>query len=379
MPINILLVIDGHIRRAGVQILFLNLCRRLSPDKYRFIWYFTGDLIDQGYYNEISQISYAVFWRKYRHKNRLINYIRMLNDLRHLINNNHMDILHMNSGLHFTNGLFLLYARLRRIRKRISHIHGCNPKLATMKGPLHNIIVSFLRFFILSNANTFISCSQEAAGSVFGSQMQNYSLLTNGIDPETYFYSVSLRAEIRNQLKLEENFVVGTVSRFSPIKNHRFLIECFWELHKKEKNSKLLLVGDGELKDAIENYVEQLGIEESVIFVGPTEHVNLYLQAMDAFVLPSFSEGLGLVNIEAQTAGLPCIVSTGIPKEVKITSHLEHYPLSDGPEKWADYILSYKNNYIRKNNQKELENSEYNINKSVIQLDAIYQGEKTLT
>ena len=112
MPINILLVIDGHIRRAGVQILFLNLCRRLSPDKYRFIWYFTGDLIDQGYYNEISQISHAVFWRKYRHKNRLINYIRMLNDLRHLINNNHMDILHMNSGLGMLLSNFLTGRRM---------------------------------------------------------------------------------------------------------------------------------------------------------------------------------------------------------------------------------------------------------------------------
>lgn len=372
---NILLVIDGHIRRAGVQILMLNFCKILKKNNYHFIWYFTGEYIDKNYFENLSEISNQIFWNNHKKLNKIFNYINIAKDINKIINQNQIDLVHVNSGLHFTNGLVLFYSKIKRIPRRISHIHGINAKLVNSNYTILNkLLIEILRFLILSNANILIACSNECGNFVYKRTKSQYIILPNGIEPSHFFFSPSLRKEIRTKLGLNDYFVIGTVSRFSPVKNHKFLIKCFWEISKKNNRSKLLMVGDGELKNEIYKLVQELKIDENVVFIDATNDVNQYLQAMDVFVLPSFTEGLGIVCIEAQATGLSCIVSTGVPKEVRITDNLEIYALSDGPQKWAEYILKYENGYLRSNNQSIIEMSKYNINHAVTLLDNIYQN-----
>ena len=125
-------------------------------------------------------------------------------------------------------------------------------------------------------------------------------------------------------------------------KNHRFLLEIFWELKKHERDAVLLIVGGGELEETLKIQADELGIGESVIFTGMRKDVENMLQAMDCFVFTSIHEGLGMALIEAQAAGLYCIASDEVPEETKMSDNIEYMCLSDLPQKWAQRVLQIK-------------------------------------
>ena len=157
---------------------------------------------------------------------------------------------------------------------------------------------------------------------------------------------------MREELGIEGKKVIGHVGRFNPQKNHEFLIDIFNEVYKKDNNTVLLLVGDGYLKEKIEDKVKKLGLEDSVRFLGVREDIPELLQAMDLFLFPSLFEGLPVVLVEAQAAGLKCVTSTGVTKETDITNSLEFYDLNETPEKWAEKIINLDTTKI--NNSKLL-------------------------
>ncbi|NLZ51832.1 MAG: glycosyltransferase family 1 protein [Thermoanaerobacteraceae bacterium] len=145
----------------------------------------------------------------------------------------------------------------------------------------------------------------------------------------------------RKALGLADNaFVVGHVGRFHPLKNHSFLVDVFAEIYKRNKNAVLLLIGDGERKAEIETKVQKLGLAQAVLFLGVRSDVNLLMQAMDVFVFPSRYEGLGVSLIEAQAAGLPCVISDAIPQEVGVVDYLiKRVSLEKDVIEWAEAVL----------------------------------------
>ena len=143
-------------------------------------------------------------------------------------------------------------------------------------------------------------------------------------------------------MKIENRFVIGHIGRFCNAKNHKKLIEIFEQVYKQCRNARLLLVGSGELQEEIKQLVEQKKLEDVVIFYGATTKVPELLQAMDCFVLPSLYEGLPLAGIEAQTAGLPVIMSDTITREVKVSDLAHYFPLKSSAEEWAEEILKVK-------------------------------------
>ena len=322
--LTILLVIDGRVRRAGIQTLMLDICQRIDKEKFQIIWYFTGDLEELDFYKEVIAQSKEIYYRKHVRKTRVGRYIQMLRDIKQILNVYHIDILHVNSGLHITHGIVLLYGKLFKINKRISHAHGVNMKYK--KNTLsvkEKLECQILKKLIVSNANILIACSKETGEIVFGSKTR-YHILKNGIDLDSFMYSEKLRTKSREDFNLTDKFVVGTIARFSKVKNYPFLINSFEMVLKNKENAMLLLVGDGEEKEEILAMVKQKGIEKNVIFVGHTNEVTKYLHIMDVFVLPSFTEGLSLVTVEAQVSGLPCVVSTGLPDEILLTDKIQN-------------------------------------------------------
>ena len=179
-----------------------------------------------------------------------------------------------------------------------------------------------------------------AGKELFGEHIPFY-IVTNGIDVQRFVYDEKKRKECRTALGVEEYVqLIGHVGRFDKQKNQQYLINVFEVIHQKHPNKKLLLVGDGEKIDMIRTAVKEKGLEKEVLFAGQHRDVSPYYCAMDVFVFPSLFEGLGIVAIEAQTAGLPVFASDTIPREAKITDTMTFVSLKSTYEEWASVIDS---------------------------------------
>ncbi len=223
-------------------------------------------------------------------------------------------------------------------RKTISHSHSTR----NTQG-LSSFVKAILQFPIRFTADYFFACSLAAGEWLFGKKItkqSNFFVVPNAIDTTKFAYNPSIRQEMRRQLNLENNFVVGHVGRLDIPKNHTFLLRIFAEIYRKNPRARLLLVGDGPLKQQLIQQAEQLHIKHAILLCG-SQPAERYYQAMDVFVFPSLYEGLGIAIIEAQTAGLPCIVSKHLPPEIDLQCGLiARMDLKETPQCWAEEILA---------------------------------------
>lgn len=249
------------------------------------------------------------------------------------------DAVHLHSAS--KNFIVLAAAQKYGIKIRIAHSHSIG--FATdskAKIWLGNLLKYPLRYY----ATDYFACSRMAGRWLFGKKIAEEQLVVvkNAVDVKRFQYDAAVSERMRKQLNLGENLVIGHVGRYTTQKNHIFLIEIFREILHINPNSRLLLVGTGELEETIKRKVFEDGLSEQVIFAGFHSDTYNYMQAMDAFVFPSRFEGLGLVLIEAQAAGLQCFTSEGsVPEEAKATALLQYIPLEEGPAEWAKKIMEY--------------------------------------
>ena len=204
-----------------------------------------------------------------------------------------------------------------------------------------------------------------------GRKITFFQVLNNAINTKQYRFDKEKRVQMRRSLGVsDDEFVIGHVGRFSPVKNHLFLLKVYKEI-LKEKKSKLLMVGDGQLRKEIEQEIERLGIASNVILTGVRQDVCDLMQAMDVFVLPSLYEGLGIVGVEAQAAGLPCVFSENIPQEVILTNDAKRIALTTSMDEWAKQILEMRNKE-RTDTYDVICRAGYDINNNVKKLEEYY-------
>lgn len=189
-------------------------------------------------------------------------------------------------------------------------------------------------------ATDFMSCGEGATLCWYGKEYLNKTrFVPNAVDVEKYGFNESIRNTVREKLQLSDGeCVLGMVSRFHPVKNHLFALDVLATLKKRHCNTKMLFVGDGELRQEIEKKRDVLGLHDDVILAGLVSDVPNYLQAMDVVLMPSFHEGLPVSLMEAQANGLSVVASTGIPHEVDVTGNVEFHPLEVGV--WADSLAA---------------------------------------
>jgi glycosyltransferase involved in cell wall biosynthesis len=157
------------------------------------------------------------------------------------------------------------------------------------------------------------------------------------VELERFAFDPSVRARVRGDLKLEDACVVGHVGRFAYQKNHEYLLDAFAAMRRRVENARLLLVGEGVLFDEIRAKAARLGLEKDVIFYGASNDVGKLMQAMDLLVLPSRFEGLPVVGVEAQAAGLPVLFSDRITRQADLTGHVRFLPIDRSSiGKWGD-------------------------------------------
>lgn len=227
----------------------------------------------------------------------------------------------------------LKIAQKNGVSVRIAHSHNKSQD-KNLKYPIKLLS----KRLIPKYATHLFACGKEAGYWMFNGKP--YTILNNAIDAQMYTYNEQIRNEVREELNLtNDNFVIGHVGRFNPQKNHGFIIDVFNAVYKRDKNARLVLVGSGDGQQAIEDKVKSLGLSDSVLFLGSRGDVNRVLQAMDVFLFPSLYEGLPLSIIEAQAAGLPCIISDNVPDECIKTDRVFRYSLGEPADFWADKIF----------------------------------------
>lgn len=217
--------------------------------------------------------------------------------------------------------------------KVITHCHSTRsdfPIIHHLVKPLFNMIV-----------DEKIGCSLLASKWAYSGR--NITTIVNGVDINQFRYDGKKRKEIRASLGWNMNKIVGHIGRFSKEKNHKKLLKIFSEMYKRDDKMRLLLIGDGELKEDINQQISDLGLEGVVSIICYTDCPQDYMQAMDVMVLPSLHEGLCLVAIEAQANGLPVLISSCFPNETQATNIVTRMDLSLPESLWAEKAAELMN------------------------------------
>ena len=225
------------------------------------------------------------------------------------------------------SGFVLRAAKKAGIPIRIAHSHN-----TSSEGDLAAKAYKWMAgTYIASCATHFLACSTKAAQWLFASKGSRAVVIKNGIETEQFAYSPALRSQVRQELHLADDaYVIGHVGRFFHQKNHAFLLELFARLHQERPEAVLVLAGDGPLREEMEKKVENLHLKKKVKFLGVRSDISRLLQGFDMFVFPSLHEGLPVTLVEAQGAGLPCLISDTITPEVDLGIQLvDRLPLND--------------------------------------------------
>lgn len=260
---------------------------------------------------------------------------------RRLLREQRYDVVHFN----LFQGLSLYYIEIAKqegIPVRIAHSHGAGLRKSSTKHL--KLAIHFAgRQIWRESATDFWACSGNAAKFLFSDTMweeQRVRFIPNMIEIEKFRFSSEKREKMRNELHIrQDTTLIGTVGRLSSEKNHAFLLDVFQQVHQKQPDSVLILVGEGDCFQALQQKAYDLGVEGAVIFYGPSNRVDALLAAMDVFVFPSQTEGFGIAAVEAQAAGLPIVCSEGVPKEAQLTGAFYALPLSAGIDIWAETVL----------------------------------------
>ena len=340
---------------GGVEMVVMNYYRYIDKTKVQFDFFaLEGSLLPMR--DEIEQLGGRVYVvPKYTH---LLDYEKTI---QRIFNENNYKIVHSNMN---ALSVFSLHAAKRAgIKVRIAHNHSTAGKGETEK----NIVKYLLKPLSKIYPTNLCACTKYAGEWLFGKKA-DVKVFHNAIDIEKYKYNEITRNRIRKELNLGDKVVIGHIGRFCFQKNQEFLVDLLYEVRKK-KDAVLLLIGEGNT-ESVREKAKELGVLDSIFFLGPKSNANEYYQAMDCFVLPSRYEGLGMVAIEAQAAGLPTICSTEVPEELRITDLVEFISLESPINKWADKIKRVE----RKDKSREVVEAGYDITVEAKKLVEYYEG-----
>lgn len=359
-PIRVLHVIR-LMNHGGVESMIMNLYRNIDRTKVQFDFVqnsnepavYDGEILALGgriyhcpHYNGKNHFAYTKWWHEF-----------------FKAHPGEYPIVHGHLGS--TAAIYLSIAK-KYGSFAIAHSHSAGT------GGLKYRVFSYPTRYV---ADHFFACSEDAGVVRYGKRVGNSErcqVLNNAIDTRKFAYSPEVRRHMRNSLHISpETPVIGHIGRFTEAKNHAYLLDIFERIHQENPSAMLLLVGDGELRQKIVDTIARKNLDGAVILAGTQDHVWDYYQTMDVFVFPSIYEGLGIVAIEAQTSGLPCIVSDSVPREAAVTDLLEFLPLENGPDVWCKKILSCIGR-SRMSREAEIDGAGYNISTTAKWLENYY-------
>lgn len=375
-PVRILHIL-GNTQLGGAESRIMDLYRHMDRSVVQFD--FVVHSKEEGCFNEeIRKLGGRIF-RVPRF--RVLNYFSYCRAWKKLLQE-HRDAdgrseFHMIQG-HMTStaAIYLPIARKCGIETTIAHARS-----AGVDKGLKGILTRFLRCNLSKKADYLFTCSELAGISVFGKKAVEQGrtrFLPNAIDCQKFAPDPLVREKIRRELGIEKCYVIGHVGRFHYAKNHEYLLRVFAELVKrKTRDYVLLLLGEGSGMEDIRILSRELGIGDKVYFLGNKSNVNDYYQAMDYFVYPSRFEGMPGTIVEAQTAGLRCLMSDTICKEVIATELVTTRSIREDPGLWADEIEQHLQ-YQRSSRVDEMKELGFDVHGQAVLMTDFYTKEKLL-
>jgi glycosyltransferase involved in cell wall biosynthesis len=371
--VRVLHVLNSNMGAGGIETWLMHVLRHIDRERFR-IDFLLNPVVAPRQADEIRALGASILSGS--NPRRPIAYARTFRRI--LRQHGPYDIVH--SHPYPYTGYILRLARQSGVPIRIAHCHADFSRVEERVSSLRRVYLTAMKSWVAQNATLGLAPSREAANTLFGSSWEadpRWRILYYGIDLEPFRATVR-PASVRTELGIPTDaLVVGHVGRFDEQKNHPFLVDVAVQIAVREPNMRLLLVGDGPLRPAIERQIARAGIADKVIFAGVrTDVPRLMLGAMDVFVLPSLFEGLPLVGIEAKAAGLVSILSDAITKEVGVVDPLiRRLSLSQPAPIWAETILATRSAALPITQQEALgliRESKFSIASSVRELEEVY-------
>ncbi|ASN05992.1 glycosyltransferase family 1 protein [Virgibacillus necropolis] len=364
-PIRILHVV-GAMNRAGTETMLMNIYRNIDREKVTFDFISYSE--QEAHYDaEIERLGGRVIrLSKTRSVKQLYQAIRQYGPY---------DVVHAHTLFHC--GVANMAAFMAGIKIRIAHAHTTADDDFSF---VRKSYIMLMRLMISTFSTNLLACSNGAGKYLFGGNRvakQKYSYFPNPIDYVTFLKEPKIEV---TKFKVKKGFgtslVIGHIGRFIEAKNHAFLLQVMKRVVERNPTIKLLLVGDGDLRQQVEKEAKKEDLHENIRFVGIQTNISTMLHCMDVFVFPSLYEGLGLVLLEAQASGVPCVVSEAIQPEADLEIGLvSKLTLANGPDVWAKRILEVANKK-EKNTNKIIETFEekgYSLTKGISSLMNIYK------
>ncbi|WHY33853.1 glycosyltransferase family 1 protein [Cytobacillus firmus] len=327
----------GKMNRGGIETFLMNVYRKIDRQKVQFDFLVhTEDECD--YNEEIFKLGgkiYSIPPRKqgfFKNRKSLIAFFKKHQDYK---------VVHQHiSSLSYVEPLKI--ATKFGIPIRIVHGHSSQEGGSFFNKYIHK----WNQIGVKTYATDYFACSDTAAEWLYHQKhfrSGEFTIINNGIETARFAYNPIIRNQIRRELGIDNKFVVGNVGRLVHSKNHDFLLDIFKCVHDIEPETVLICVGDGELRQEIQEKVYSLELEDSVILTGTRTNISDLLQAMDIFIMPSLYEGLPVTLVEAQSSGLHCLVSDRITRNVNVTDLIEYININNNAEYWAEKaILLYQ-------------------------------------
>lgn len=345
--------------RGGIESFVMNYYRSIDRSIIQFDFVNPYDK-PLAYEKEILSLGGIVYKLPDFHKNPIL----FRKELRNIIKAYKIVHVHMLSA---ANLIPLQVAVECNVKRIIAHSHNTLAE-GIIRRFLHQIHYKRIKKY----ANTLLACSEKAGEWMFGKEV-SFEVIKNAINIDRYTYNQQCREVCRKEFNIDDDSLLyGNIGRLNVQKNQSFLIDVFAEILKKQPNSYLCIIGDGELRQDLMNRINKLKISDRVLMTGSRTDVYRLYNALDVIIMPSIFEGLPITLVEAQANGLKCYVSKNrVPDESKILDSMEFLELSLGAKKWAERIVDGKCSRIR-SAKEVLTAQHYDISKESIHLESLY-------
>lgn len=370
-PIRVLHAV-GNMGIGGIETLIMNVYRNIDRRKIQFD-FLIHTPTDGEYGEEIRTLGghlyhmpvlrdkpHTYYWRYFEYKCALRGFF-----------SEHPEIKILHGHMTNTASIYMPIAmKYGNVKCCIAHSHQTEATPG-----LSGIVTNVLQRNVEKIATDYFACSEEAAKWIYSLTLVEtgkVKVIHNGADVEKYHYAAKEHECLKEKMGHSGKIVIGNVARFKKQKNHEFLIDIFAEIHKLNKQTVLVLVGQGELEQEMKNKVSQLGLSDCVEFLGARSDVPTLLKEFDVFLLPSLFEGLPLVGIEAQAAGLPIVASNTVTQETDITGNVTFLPLDMPAKEWAENVLEMCATFSRKDMTETVRSAGYDIKQTAQWLQNFY-------
>jgi len=338
--------------KGGVESYIINLCEHLHSKEFEVVYDWPEMCIEDKKWikpkNRHNYIKYVAFWHSF-------------------FKENHFDVVYYNT-CDIVSVDILKFAKRAGIPVRIIHSHSTDTQFK--KRWFHYLTEKYNRKNIEKIATNLLACSEEAGKWMF--DKSKFTVIKNGINLQTYEFNEQFREECRKSIGIKDEYLIGCVGRLVLPKNPEMSVEIMKEISKLNATAKFVFVGDGELRPQVEQKIKEYNLEDRIVLLGPRDDANKWYSALDCLVMPSLFEGLPFTLVEAQAAGLSCVVSNAVSSDANITGLIEYVDLNQSTKVWAEHILKTCEKE-RLDTKEQLKKAGYSIQDTAEQVDKIIQ------